>query len=1239
MALNDTQLILLDNLIYLDYTVGDNTDNATVRNKVNYLLSLSDKEFKETVTDEQFYYCKDMVNGMSPEQWRTVLNAIAADETLMSMQITNVKDDNDYTGGKDKSATGFRAACFTNGEDTAVIYRGTVGSNQWDDNGVGGTSTGTVSQLQAYQYLSELQYTDIADTSIYVSGHSKGGNMAQYASLIAMSNTNLNIEQCLSFDGQGFSKQFLDYAQEMGFMTDEALSKIYKISSEYDVVNSLFLPLQSVENTTFIDSSGALNGIADYAMVGHIGSNVLSVNGELNNSTIPRPIHAFMSELMTYMYENVDTETTANICSGLMGLLADNNGEISVILDVLIMNKIPVSNLPTTYMIVPNKYQESISQLFNVFCDFCLEDKNKGLLALTVADYIKSDGIVTNAGLNFLQLLFKKFNIESDDISKANDFYNSYVNDHVSGATISDPSMIYLDYEDALALNLYKKATGNAIETIEEVTEQGVKISLEIFSDFMKTFKFIVDNEHIWKYTTRPVLATANVSTNAASKIKYDPLILDLDGDGFNVETKENGANFDLDKNGFAEKINWTKKDGFLCLDLNGNGTIDNGGELFGDKTLLADGTTAKNGFEALAQYDGNGDGVIDENDEIFGSLRIWVDADGNGISSEGEMKTLAELGISSINLGYENVNSETGTEATIGNTASFTRVDGTTGGIGELWVSSDLFDTVDKLDIEIPDDIKELPNIRSIGNVYSLHNAMALDETGELKALVENFASEQDLDKRMQIAEQILYFVCGANDVADGSRGSYMDAKQLAVIEAMLGENYVGTSGANPHRDAAPMLKEAYADLLNMYFNELNAQTHIKDYAALLRYTENEDGTKTLNADLVNYVLEYQLSHGDEQAKNILGEIARYVQYLDNGGITGINDFVMNYAKISAEYAAEIFKVMPNGFAADGIDPLSGTNSADFLAGSDNGETINGGNGDDVIVGGKGNDTLYGGYGNDTYIFNLGDGNDVINEQNSNSALDKIVFGEGISAEDIIVTRSGNDMVLKIKGTEDSIRIVSQYIDSYYRVESFEFADGTVVSSDTYYNTSLEIKGSGVIEDFTGGYGTRNTTLIGSDEADAIYGYSGNDVLIGGKGNDTLYGGYGNDTYIFNLGDGNDVINEQNSNSASDKLVFGEGISITDIMFSNTGNNMEITFAETADSVTIINQKIDSYYRVENFVTSDGYTIDYSKVNQLIQAMASFEADTGMSWTEAVEQSNETANSIISEMWVKSVS
>ncbi len=71
---------------------------------------------------------------------------------------------------------------------------------------------------------------------------------------------------------------------------------------------------------------------------------------------------------------------------------------------------------------------------------------------------------------------------------------------------------------------------------------------------------------------TKDVLKKSNTKIMNAKITRYDPLILDLDGDGYNVETKENGANFDLDKNGFAEKINWTKKDGFLCLDLNGNG-------------------------------------------------------------------------------------------------------------------------------------------------------------------------------------------------------------------------------------------------------------------------------------------------------------------------------------------------------------------------------------------------------------------------------------------------------------------------------------------------------------------------------------------------------------------------------------------------------------------------------------------------------------------------------------------
>ena len=96
-----------------------------------------------------------------------------------------------------------------------------------------------------------------------------------------------------------------------------------------------------------------------------------------------------------------------------------------------------------------------------------------------------------------------------------------------------------------------------------------------------------------------------------------DPLILDLNGDG--VKTTDltgSTTHFDLDANGFAERVGWVSaSDGLLVLDRNGNGKIDDGTELFGDRTLLQDGTLATSGFEALAEFDSNQDGIIDENE------------------------------------------------------------------------------------------------------------------------------------------------------------------------------------------------------------------------------------------------------------------------------------------------------------------------------------------------------------------------------------------------------------------------------------------------------------------------------------------------------------------------------------------------------------------------------------------------------------------------------------------------
>ena len=200
----------------------------------------------------------------------------------------------------------------------------------------------------------------------------------------------------------------------------------------------------------------------------------------------------------------------------------------------------------------------------------------------------------------------------------------------------------------------------------------------------------------------------------------------------------------------------------------------------------------------------------------------------------------------------------------------------------------------------------------------------------------------------------------------------------------------------------------------------------------------------------------------------------------------------------------------------SDKNDIIYGSNYDNYINGCAGNDKIYAGAGDDILVGGAGNDYLVGGEGSDTYFFEGSWGKDSIDNfsiEEKGAHPDKILFGEGITPQDVTIKRNGNDLILSLHDGADTVKVYSYFLnagETTNTVDTIEFADGTIWDYNyvrVAWNAAPQAEG-----DFT--------TINGTNEDDTISGTSGNDLISGERGNDTIKAGAGNDLIYGGRGD-----------------------------------------------------------------------------------------------------------------------
>ena len=644
---------------------------------------------------------------------------------------------------------------------------------------------------------------------------------------------------------------------------------------------------------------------------------------------------------------------------------------------------------------------------------------------------------------------------------------------------------------------------------------------------------------------------------------RYDPLSLDLDGDGIETISANSGITFDFDGDGLKTGTGWVKgDDGFLILDRNGNGTIDNGGELFGIDTIKANGKKAANGFDALSDLDSNADGIFNADDKAFGEVRVWQDKNQDGVAQASELKSLKDLNIAAIHLASKETNIDSnGNRITA--TGHFEFADGHSGTVngnqslaGNLDLAANPFYRTFTDKVVLNDSVKALPNMQGSGAVRDLREAA--NASPQLAELLSQYAALQTRAEQRAMLGQIV--------------AAWADTASFARLFDRLESTKVGN--------------------LKVDF----------EYSWVLAERNSFDGGGSSSGSSNNS----GISRSGERASGPTAEQLAHKALLEKISILEVFNGTRFYNFQSTD---------PNpDTGSDGSLRLTaGANFSNTVAA---GRSSGGGIASEVVVTEKQlplnttqADLLNRAY--DQLLDSVYDA--LLLQTRLRSYVSKVDFD--FSSKDVKVDLSGLLGELDFVYEQDKVRAAVDAFDLAYTV-GFAKEDKSLprvvlnwvsqFDSESLNSFKSALKGSRFLVLGEGSKSNlsaseRSELIFGGQGSDTIYAGDGNDLIWGGRGNDTLSGGNGSDTYVVRKGDGVDTLNNYEYTYDSTKKAYGnwsqDTLKFADVKSTELtavkaqGYDLILEYGE-GDRVIIQNHFSASYYQLQQFSFADGVSL-----------------------------------------------